>query len=287
MLTGSPYPGRIGESSPIGQVEWRRNGASCHGLRDGLRSAGHAIVAMSRRQATARRRRRTFARVSRVTPLIATVLLLLAPEGAVASGPWTWPVEEGSIAGGFTFDRSAPFAGGARRGIDVAAAAGARVRSVCGGRVSYAGRVPRWGRGVSLTCADGVVATELGLSSVRVARGVRVVPGATLGRLAARGILRVGARRAGERFGYVDPAALFAREDAPPRVAPSPVPSEARRRVAPRRVVARPVDAPAPSLPPLPVLLGAALLLAASTTGAAARRRRRGRPAAEIVLLQR
>jgi hypothetical protein len=232
-----------------------------------------------------------------VTPLIATVLLLLAPEGAVASGRWERPVGDGTIVRGFTFDRSAPFAGGVRRGIDVAAPPGARVRAVCGGRISYAGRVPRWDRGVTVRCADGVVATELGLSAVGVARGERVMRGATLGRLAARGILRVGARREGERFGYVDPASLFAREDAPPLVAPSPV-AEGRRRGAPPRVVAprafgasRPAEvadrAPVPAFPPLPVLLGAALLLGASTRSAAVRRRRRRHPAAEIVLLQR
>jgi murein DD-endopeptidase MepM/ murein hydrolase activator NlpD len=231
--------------------------------------------------------------VSRVAPLIATVLLvLLAPGEAVASGHWRRPLPGGAIARPFAYERSAPFAGGRRRGIDVAAAPGARVGAVCGGVVAYAGRVPGWGRGVTLRCADGLVATELGLASLAVGRGARVVPGLTLGRLASTGLLRVGARRPRDRFGYVDPAPLFGEDADPPAVAPTPGRARRPRPLVPRLAV-RPAVAPrriergAPARPPLPILAGVALLALAGTGGVARHRQARRRPAPEMAVVQR
>lgn len=226
--------------------------------------------------------------MSRVAPLIATVLLiLLAPEEAVAAGRWRRPLPGGAIAQPFTYERSAPFAGGRRRGIDVAASPGVPVGAVCGGVVAHAGRVPRFGRGVTVRCADGLVATELGLASLAVARGARVVPGTRLGRLASSGVLRVGARRPGDRFGYVDPAPLFGdQRDAPPAIAPPPV--AARRRGAAPRPVAVPVLAdPAPARLPLPILAGTGLLALGASGGLVRRRRARPRPAPGPAAVQR
>ncbi|HET6505260.1 MAG TPA: M23 family metallopeptidase [Baekduia sp.] len=229
-----------------------------------------------------------------MVPLIATVLLaLLASEQAVASGRWRRPLPGGAIARPFTYERSAPFAGGRRRGIDVSGSPGARVGAVCGGVVAYAGRVPRWGRGVTLRCADGLVATELGLASSTVGRGARVLPGATLGHLAAVGVLRVGARRPGDRFGYVDPARLFGEDEAPPGVAPPASPSRRARRTRRPAPAARPVvvpragATPAPARPPLPILAGAGLLALAAGGGVVGQRRVRRRPAPEWAAVQR
>ena len=78
---------------------------------------------------------------------LAVVLLLLVVcvPGARA---WTWPVE-GSVLRGFEFDPAHPFAGGQHRGVDVAAAAGARVLAPAGGTVSFAGTVPGNGKTVT------------------------------------------------------------------------------------------------------------------------------------------
>ncbi|WP_445152292.1 peptidoglycan DD-metalloendopeptidase family protein [Baekduia sp. Peel2402] len=241
----------------------------------------------------------------RLTPFIATVLLVLHATGeAVAAEGWRRPLDGGAVAKAFVYDRATPFAGGARRGIDVAAASGARVGAVCGGVVTWAGRVPRWGKGVTLRCPRGVVATELGLASVAVARGEQLAPGATLGRLSPRGVLRVGARRSGDRFGWIDPVPLFdAGGDATPLLVP-PVPRRlSRPRVAPgpttaaARHPARRVTRPQPSAvaphiapPPLPTALavaGLGLLVSAAGTTSIVRARRRGWRIAEIAVLQR
>lgn len=146
-----------------------------------------------------------------MTPFLATVLLaLLAPGEAVAAEGWRRPLGDGVVTKAFAYDRAAPFARGARRGIDVSAPSGARVGAVCAGTVVWAGRVPQWGRGVTLRCPRGLIATELGLASIAVRRGAVVLPGTTLGRLSVRGTLRVGARRAADRLGWIDPEPLFA-----------------------------------------------------------------------------
>jgi hypothetical protein len=151
-------------------------------------------------------------------------LLVPRPAGAAPSPRdhrWRWPVS-GAVVGRFAYARSAPFMGGARRGIDIAAAPGAAVRSACRGRVSFAGAVPG-GRGLGVTVRCGaLVATHLGLARLVVRRGVRVAAGTRLGTVGAEGRVRLGARRAADRFGYVDPLALL-RDDRPPRDPALPV----------------------------------------------------------------
>jgi murein DD-endopeptidase MepM/ murein hydrolase activator NlpD len=197
--------------------------------------------------------------------------------------------------GGVTYARTHAFAAGARRGIDVAAAPGARVGAACGGRVTFAGRVPSGGRGVSVRCG-GLVATHLGLGRLAVRRGAVVAPGSRLGELGAGGRLRLGAREAADRLAYVDPAALLGDEPGrgPARVplgrAPR-APAVPAARPAPARVPVRAADrAPrvpraAPARIPALAWAGLVALAAGLPLGGLVRRdrRRRARRAAAAV----
>jgi hypothetical protein len=240
-------------------------------------AAAHTVLAMSR------------------LLFLAALLVLAGAVPASARARWRVPLPGAAVLGAFTFDRAAPYARGARRGIDLRGAPGAGVVAACGGTVTFAGRVPGWGHGVTLRCGR-LVATELGLASASapVGRGDRVLPGAVVGRLAARGVLRLGARRAGVRHGYIDPLPLLHR-DAPaaPVVAPRGGPGAlVRRRPAPPR----PAPAPRPFAPaappratalPWPAGAGLALLAASTGGGGVAVRRRRRRTHAGIALAQR
>jgi murein DD-endopeptidase MepM/ murein hydrolase activator NlpD len=238
--------------------------------------------------------------------LLGAGLFVLDVGGAAAAQRWRMPVPRATVVGAFGFDRAAPYAGGQRRGIDVRGEPGARVVAACAGIVTYAGRVPGWGRGVSLRCG-GLVATELGLVSASVARGARLWPGATLGRLGARGLLRLGARRASSRQGYVDPLGLLSRDErpSPPAVAPrggpavrprsrftSPAAPATSRRAA---TAVAPVATPHPTatVAPHDVALpwsawaGLALLAASAGGGGVVRRHRHGRGRIGMALAQR
>src|SRR4051795_9264191 len=147
--------------------------------------------------------------------LLAVVLPRAVAAGAPRSGHWRWPVAARDVAGRFAYSPRHPFAAAQRRGIDVAAAPGATVRAACRGRVSFAGPVPG-GRGLGVTVRCGaLVATHLGLVRLAVRRGGRVAAGTRLGSVGPAGRVRLGARRAADRFGYVDPLALL-RGDGPP-----------------------------------------------------------------------
>jgi hypothetical protein len=236
----------------------------------------------------------TVAAMSRLVLVVLVVAGLSLSEVGVAAGAgrWRMPLSGASVVRGFTFEPAAPYAGGQRRGLDLRGAAGARVVAACAGTVAYAGRVPEWGRGVSLRCG-GLVATELGLASASVVRGARVWPGATVGRLAARGVLRLGARRVGVRQGYLDPLALLG-HDGPgvPTVAPrGAFVDRSRRRAIPPRAVVAPVPAlaAAPFATALswPAGAGLALLAAGAGGGGMTRRRRRLRRRTGMALAQR
>ena len=132
-----------------------------------------------------------------------------------------------------------PFARGQHRGVDLAAAPGERVRSACGGRVVFAGRVAGEGT-VSVRCGAWRV-TYAPLERIAVRAGARVGPGRRLGRVARasghaggprRGDagLHLGVRREGRRFGYVDPLRFLSG----PRRAPPPVVAARPPRAAPR-----------------------------------------------------
>jgi hypothetical protein len=235
--------------------------------------------------------------------LLARLLLLTAalaglPGAGVASaaasgGRWRPPLPHATVARAFTFDRAAPYARGMRRGVDLRGEPGARVVAACAGTVAYAGRVPGWGRGVTLRCGGGLVATELGLASATATRGSRLWPGAVVGRLGARGVLRLGARRAGARHGYIDPLGLLGRAGPPaPTVAPrgGPAPLRRRRATPPRprpAPVATPAAAPRAIALPWLVAAGVGLLAAGAGGGSTLARRRRRRTRGGIALAQR
>src|SRR4051794_4247344 len=176
----------------------------------------------------------------------AALMALLVPRPAGAAPPggrWRWPGGGGG-GGRFADTRAAPFAAGARRGIDIAAAAGRPVRSACLGRVSFAGPVPG-GRGLGVTVRCGaLVATHLGLVRLAVRRGGRVAAGTPVGSVGPAGTVRLGARRAADRFGYVDPLALL-RGDGSPHGPAVPAPAG--------RGALRGAPPPRPAAPPAPL----------------------------------
>ncbi|HEV3000138.1 MAG TPA: peptidoglycan DD-metalloendopeptidase family protein [Solirubrobacteraceae bacterium] len=185
---------------------------------------------------------------------------------------WLWPVR-GQVVTPFhvTAHRFAP---GQHRGIDIAATAGATVRSACTGRVRFAGRVPGRGRVATVVCGP-LVATNHELGTVTVRPGATVTAGDAIGTVAASH-LQLGARRAGQRDGYVDPLTLLRGDDGPPPLgaAPHPIrpPQSTPPRAAPHRTPAAP-PAPQPARVPLAAWLGLALLAAGLPVGAVLKRR--------------
>ncbi len=156
----------------------------------------------------------------------------------------------GPVAREFAYGAD-PFRAGWHRGADFFAAPGSAVRAACSGRVAWAGRDV-----VTVRCG-GFRVTHLPLTNVAVARGAQVRGGArigTLGRSRDHAGLHVGVRRAGDRFGYVDPVPLLAepprgvpavpRVSRPPRAAPRVVPEPRPRTAAPLRAAPRPRTAP-------------------------------------------
>lgn len=195
--------------------------------------------------------RRSVARVRRLLIIILAVLPagLAATATSAAARQWIRPVD-GTVVRGFSVGTDR-YAAGQHRGVDLAAAPGSRVLAVCGGRVSFAGRVPGGGRTVSLRCGS-LIATYQQLGSVIVERGEVVMAGRRIGRSGhARPTphVHLGARVAatGE---YRDPLAFFADGPGGPVV---PVPVLRRAPPAGPAPVARPlrpgrarVRAPAP-----------------------------------------
>lgn len=186
---------------------------------------------------------------------------------------WHPPVP-GDVARPFAYERAAPFARGAHRGVDLATRAGARVGAPCAGTVTHAGPVPGHRRGVTIRCGA-LTATVLDLTTTTTARGARTHPGTPLGRAAGPSV-HVGARRAGDPFAYVPPPLAADRPPDDLGPAPPPRPREPRPRPAPLPVrTPAPDRAPAPI--PTPAWVGLALLLAAAPTGALTGRRHRRR----------
>lgn len=166
-----------------------------------------------------------------VVVLIGLALLMFRPTLAAAEG-WRWPVR-GEVLERFEYG-SDPFAAGQHRGVDIAAPLGTPVRSACSGQVRFAGRAGDAGRVVSVVCG-GLTATYLHLDSIAVRRGEAVGAGDWLGRVGRSGRprradphLHLGARRIGERFGYVDPLALLVETSGVPGVPGAPVVPVAR-----------------------------------------------------------
>jgi hypothetical protein len=213
--------------------------------------------------------------------LLTIVVAATFASSAVAA--WTPPVE-GPVVGRFVVG-SDPFAAGQRRGVDLAAAPGARVVAPCSGAVAFAGSVPRFGLGVSLRCGA-LTATVLGLGGGLPHVRATVRRGQVIGRAGPGGRIRLGARVTRQRFGYRDPLRLLGSEPggSPPLVGPR---GPARRSLppGPHRPAPPPVAAPAPALAPPPghsgppalAWIGLALIACALPSGALAWRRRRSR----------
>jgi murein DD-endopeptidase MepM/ murein hydrolase activator NlpD len=214
----------------------------------------------------------------------ALVLLLVAAlpsvaDGAPPGGGWRMPVD-GEVLARFAYSPARPFAAGQQRGVDLAAAPGAVVRAACSWRVSFAGRVPSGGRGVSVRCGA-LTATHLGLGRVAVRRGALVPAGRAVGAAGPTGQVRLGARITARRFGWVDPLGLVVRRPSVPPAAPlgrAPRPAAP----APEAPLAQRVPRPAPADQPVPAIptaawAGLVVLAAGVPVGGLVRRARRRR----------
>jgi Peptidase family M23 len=226
--------------------------------------------------------------------LLAAILLLAAAPGA--SAHWLAPVA-GDVSRGFDLGAD-PFEGGRHRGADFTAAPGARVRAPCAGRVEVAGRVGTSGRVVTLLCGRWRVSV-MPLARIEVRRGSHAARGDRLG-TAARAVgahrgIHLGVRRDGDRFGYVDPVRLLARDRVapPPAIGPPPRASRGPRSLprvdappSPRAHAAAssPGSSPAPApagtgVAPWPVWAGLVVLLSGALGCGGARRARARRAA--------
>jgi hypothetical protein len=179
----------------------------------------------------------------------AVVMALVLPHHAAGASGWRWPLR-GPVVGAFHVTPRAPFARGQRRGIDVSASPGAVVRAACPGRVTFTGALPHRGLAVTVRCGS-LIATYLGLGRLTTRAGSRLGRGDGIGTLGASGRLRLGARRASDRRGYVDPLLLLADGAPSLRFPPThPAPRAPRRRpLPPTRPAPRPI---APATPPAP-----------------------------------
>jgi len=208
--------------------------------------------------------------------LVLGLSLLLAPAAnAAAAERWQRPVG-GSVLRAFSLAAD-HFAPGQHRGVDLGAPLGAAVRAACGGRVTFAGRVPRGGRTVSVRCGR-LIATYQHLGALIVRRGQTLAPGSPIGSVGRSGAprshrshLHLGAREA-VTGRYVDPLTLIG--DAPRTMPPlplarrgarrplplGPAPSRPLARPAPRRVPASAPARPAPAGVPTPVAVWVGLL---------------------------
>ncbi len=204
--------------------------------------------------------------------LLAVSMTLVAPVPGPVARPFAYGAD--------------PFRAGWHRGADFEAAPGARVGAACSGRVVWAGQDV-----VTVRCGSYRV-THLPLASVAVAGGARVRAGARIGTLARardHAGLHVGVRRAGDRFGYVDPVPLLGARPpavpAAPRAAPRP--RTPPPRPAPPAAVPRAAPLPAPAavrvLAPWPAWLGLAVLLAGAVGGGVRIGLRRRRATAAVL----
>lgn len=208
-----------------------------------------AVVPRPARAIVPRPTRKLVPRPARAITCLAAVALvaasaLAAPPADARAARWVAPVE-GDVVAAFRYDRGSPFAAGQRRGVAFASRPGEVVVAPCSGPVAFAGRVPGRGRVVALICG-GLRATVLRLGATAARRGDRVRRGTRVG-TAGETRVDLGARRVGDRFGYVDPLGLVG-AIAPPELGPAPPP----RREPPPRLPAPEAPAPAVRRAPVP-----------------------------------
>jgi len=188
------------------------------------------------------------ARLSFISVLGVSWLLLLSSAPAAAAGDWAWPVRSEVVS---PYRNGAdPYASGQHRGIDIAAPIGRGVAAPTAGRVTFAGTAGSSGLTVSLRTGDGRYDTSyLHLSSASVREGESVGRGERLGavgttgrRSAAAPHLHFGVREAGSRHAYRDPLDFLAPIAGPGGEAPGPSGAPV-----PALVRARPGSAPVPA----------------------------------------
>ena len=212
------------------------------------------------------------------TLAVMTTVALLALAWPAAVQAWSWPAS-GAVLRPFAFG-SDPYAGGQHRGVDIGADLGEGVRAPAAGTVTFAGTVPRHGKTVTITTADGYAVTLTHLGEVSSRKGDTVAEGATVGVAGASGepevpqpYVHLGVRLATDEHGYLDPLRFL-----PPRAAPTPpggsageapsaataVPAPPPAATPPATATATPASAPPPTTETPPT--------AAPTVGTAARR---------------
>ena len=168
----------------------------------------------------------------------------LAGASAPAAAEWSWPLgRDAVVSERFSFRVSDRFRAGSLRGLRLRSRRGGEVFAACSGVVSFAGMLPDGRRAVTLRCGR-LVATEIGISSLRAAAGRSLVAGESLGSIRPGATLQLGARVAERRDGYLDPLGLLSRRSGSPLLIGARAPRGSRRqpppRPAPRRVDPRP-----------------------------------------------
>lgn len=172
---------------------------------------------------------------------------MLAWPAAAWGDAWQWPVD-GPLAARFSYRESSPFARGQHRGINIAAGEGTVVRAACPGRVRFAGSVAGSQGIVSVACG-GLIASYLHLGAISVRSASEVVASQQIGTVGRRSRLYLGARRTGDRFGYIDPLTLLADK----RPKPVPLLPRVSARRPPVAAPLGPTPAPTPARLPIPV----------------------------------
>ena len=190
--------------------------------------------------------------------LVALLPVLIAFQ---ASAPpalaWTWPAD-GPVLRPFVLGDD-PYAGGQHRGIDIAAATNAPVRSPAAGVVNFAGMVPGGGLVVTVETPDGFSVTLVHLGSIAVARAAQIAEGETVGSIGQSGdlehaepYLHLGVRLTADQHGYVDPLTLLPQRPEAPTPAPEPVPAVTPPAQPAPSPKAPSAAAPTPETPPPP-----------------------------------
>lgn len=197
---------------------------------------------------------------------LAALVALLALAAPARGAAWRRPVA-GPVARAFAYGQD-PFRRGWHRGVDLAAAPGATVRAACSGTVVTARSVATAAGIVTLRCGPWRV-THLPLVAIEVRRGAVVPAGAPLGRLGGsrdHAGLHLGVRRAGDRFGYVDPMRFLGGERRLPPPLITVAPRGGRLGPAPPPAPApAPAAAPAPARAAVPTAMAAPARIAAAT----------------------
>ena len=171
-----------------------------------------------------------------------------------SAGAWSWPAE-GDMLRPFALGGDA-YAAGQHRGIDVAGPEGSSVRAPATGTVSFAGSLPTYGKGITITTPDGYAVTLVHLGSIGVAKGDAVIEGGPIGTMGWSGdpehtvaSVHLGVRVGEQAEAYLDPLDLLPPRHAPPAPASPPAPAPVQS-AAPVPAPVAPMPTPVLSSPP-------------------------------------